>query len=236
MMQHLSHMLAWIWFDPFLLKKVERELKHYGAVFTGLASQAIHLEVVDSMDADSFIMCLKRFFGYSGNVRMLRSDIGSNFFGAGKELSKGFLEMDQKKIGKFLQNLGSDWIIWKKNSPAGNHFGGIWECQIRSARAVLESLLRSHGLNLNDEALNTLMIEVEAVVNSRPLTIETIAGGTSEAAISPLNLLTVKSKVVMTPPGSFRTPDLYSQRRWRRIQHIANEFWSRWKKEFLTLT
>ena len=78
------------------------------------------------------------------------------------------------------------------------------------------------------------MIEVEAIVNSRPLTIETIADGTSEAAISPSNLLTMQSKVVMPPPGSFGTTDLYSRKRWRRIQHIANEFWSRWRKEFLT--
>ena len=96
------------------------------------------------------------------------------------------------------------------------------------------SLLRTHGPSLNDETLNTLMIEVEAIVKSRPLTIETIADGTSEVAISPLNLLTMKSKVVMPPPGSFGTPDLYSRRGKRRIQHIANELWSRWRKEFLT--
>ena len=123
--------------------------------------------------------------------------------GAEKELSKGFLEMDQNKIRRFLQNLGSDWMIWKNNPPAGSHFGGIWECQIRSARTVLGSLLRTHGSSLNDEALNTLMIEVESIVNSRPLIIETIADGTSEAAISPSNLLTRKSKIVMPPSESF---------------------------------
>ena len=94
--------------------------------------------------------------------------------------------------------MSSDWIIWKKNSPAGSHFGGIWECQIRSARAVLESLLRTHESSLNDEALSTLMI---VIVNSRPLAIETIADGTSEAAISPSNLLTMKLKVVMRTGG-----------------------------------
>ena len=73
--------------------------------------------------------------------------------------------MNQNKIRRFLQNLISDWIIWK-NSPAGSHFGGICECQIRSARAVLESILKTHGSSLNDEALNTLMIAVEAIVNS----------------------------------------------------------------------
>ena len=141
----------------------------YDAIFTCLASRAIHLENVNSMDIDSFIMCLKRFIGCHGNVRMLRSDNGSNFIGAEKELSKDFLDMDQNKIRRFLQNLGSDWIIWKKNPPAESHFGGIWEHQIRSARVVLGSLLKTHGSSLNAEALNSLVIEVEAIVNSRPL-------------------------------------------------------------------
>ena len=141
----------------------------YDAIFTCLASRAIHLENVNSMDIDSFIMCLKRFIGCHGNVRMLRSDNGSNFIGAEKELSEDFLDMDQNKIRRFLQNLGSDWIIWKKNPPAESHFGGIWEHQIRSARAVLGSLLKTHGSSLNAEALNSLVIEIEAIVNSRPL-------------------------------------------------------------------
>ena len=92
--------------------------------------------------------------------------------------------MNQSKIRRFLQNLIGDWIIWK-NPPAESHFGGIYECQIRSARTVLPSLLKTYGSTLNDEALNTLMIAVEAIVNSRTLTIETIVDGTSEAAISP---------------------------------------------------
>ena len=56
------------------------------------------------------------------------------------------------------------------------------------------------------------------IVNSRPLTIENIVECTSEPAISPSNMLVMKSKVVMPPPGSFGTPNLYSRRRWKRIE------------------
>ena len=171
-------------FRPFVTKEGRNELKPDGAIFTCLAGWAIHLEVVNSMDTDSFIICLRGFIGCCRNVRMLSSDNRISFIGAEKELRKGFLEMDQDKIRTFLQNLVSDWIMWKKHPAAGSHFGGIWECQIRSGRAVLGSLLRTHGSSLNDETLNTLMIEVEAIVNSRPLTSETIADGTSETAIS----------------------------------------------------
>ena len=47
------------------------------------------------------------------------------------------------------------------------------------------------------------------------------------------NLLTMKSDVIISPPGVFSRPDLYSRRRWRRVQDIAGEFWSRWQKEFI---
>ena len=95
-------------FGPFVTKEGRKELKRCGPIFTCLASRAIHLEVVNSMDTDSFIMCLRRFIGCRGNMRMLRCDNGSNFIGAEKGLSKGFLEIDQNKIRRFLQNLGSD--------------------------------------------------------------------------------------------------------------------------------
>ena len=206
-------MLAWICLDLFVTEEDRKEIKRYGGIFTCLTIPVIHLEAVNSMDTDSFIMCLRNFIRRRGNVRMLRSDNESNFIGAEKEFSKGFLEMDQNNIRRFLQNLGNDWVIWKTNPPAGSHFAGIWEHQIRSERAVLGSLLRTYETSLYDEALNTLMIEVEAIVNSRPLTIETIANGTSEAAISPSNLLTIKSKVVIPPPGSFEISYFYSRRR-----------------------
>ena len=92
-------------------KEGGKELKRFFAIFTCLASRAIDLEVVNSIDTESFIMCLRRFIGRRRNVRILRSDNGSNFIGAEKELSKDFLEMDQNKIRRFLHNLGSDWII-----------------------------------------------------------------------------------------------------------------------------
>ena len=64
---------------------------------------------------------------------------------------------------------------------------------------------------------------------------ETISDPTSELPLSPANILTMKSKLVLPPPGEFSKPDLYRRKRWRRIQHVINEFWSRWRKEFLQL-
>ena len=81
--------------------------------------------------------------------------------------------------------------------------------------------------SLDDESLRTLMAEAEAVVNSRPLTVETISDVTSPLPLSSSNLITIKSNAVMPPPGRFESPDLYTQKQWKRVQHIVNDFWSR---------
>ena len=79
------------------------------------------------------------------------------------------------------------------------------------------------------------MVETEGILNSRPLTVEMISDSSSELPLSPANILTLKSKVVMPPPGEFSKPDLYCRKRWRCIQHVINEFSSHWRKEFLQL-
>ena len=110
---------------------------------------------------------------------------------------------------------------------------GVWERQIRTDRTILNALLKARKRSLNDETLHTLLIEVEAIVNSGLMTTETINGVQSHVTLSLSNLLTMKSKVVMPPTGSFGPADVYCRKRWRRTQPIENEFWARWPKEFI---
>ena len=212
-------------FGPFLIKEGRKELKRYGALFTCLTSRAVHIECTRSMDTDSFIQALRRFIARRGNIRILRCDNGSNFVGTEREFAKAFQKMDHQKIHYLLENLGSDYIIWHRNPPAASHIGGVWERQIRSARNILMSLLGIHGRGLNDEWLRTLFAEIEAILNSRPLTVETSGDVKSKQPLSPSNILTMKTKVVMPPPNEFVRAAESSRRRCRRVQHIANEFW-----------
>ena len=99
------------------------------------------------------------------------------------------------------------------------------------ATGILEGLLKIQGQSLNDEALRTLMAEVESIINSRPLTVETLSDINSQIPLSPSNLS--PSNLIPLSPSNHTKPDLYSRRRWRCMQHIAEEFWHRWRKEFL---
>jgi len=77
------------------------------------------------------------------------------------------------------------------------------------------------------------LTEAECIVNSAPITLESLSDPDS-LPLCPINLLTLKTKVVLPPPGTFQKQDLYCRKRWRQVQHLANEFWTRWKKEYLS--
>ena len=99
---------------------------------------------------------------------------------------RAFQEMNHTKIKHFLLENGADWLVWTRNRPTASHIGGVWEQQIKSARNILSSLPKT---SLNDEALTTLMTEVEAVLNSRPLATELLSDGNSLNPIRPSNIL-----------------------------------------------
>ena len=221
------------YFGPFNIKEGRKELKRYGALFTCMASRAVHIEVAATLETDSFISALRRFVCRRGPIRQLRSDQGTNFVGARRELKAALEELDHDKIRAELQRHDCDWFEFNMNVPSASHMGGVWERQIRSVRNVLAALLQSNGSQLNDESLRTLLCEAEAIVNSRPLTVDSLNDPLSLNPLTPNHLLTMKTKVVLPPPGVFQSADKYCRKRWRRVQHLANEFWVRWRKEYL---
>ena len=162
-----------------------------------------------------------------------RADQVTNFVGAKNELEAALREMNQDKIRRELLKSGCDWFSWKMNAPHYSHTGGVWERQIRTPRSVLTGLLQNHASQLDDESLRTLMIEVEAIVNSCPIATDDLTDPDSLDVLTPNHLLTMKSSVILSPPGNFQRADVYSRKRWRRVQQLTDEFWQRWKKGYL---
>ncbi len=221
------------YFGPWFIKDGRKEMKRYGVLFTCMASRAIHLECANSMDTASFINALRRFICRRGPIRQLRSDQGSNFIGARRELKEALAELDHMQIRSELLKNNCDWFSFRMNVPSASHMGGVWERQIRTVRSVMSAILDKNGAQLDDESLRTFLCESEAIVNSRPLSMNTLSDPNYPDPLTPNHLLTLKTKVVLPPPGMFESTDLYTRKRRRRVQHLANEFWSRWKKEFL---
>ena len=81
--------------------------------------------------------------------------------------------------------------------------------------------------------VQTLMCEVETIVNSRPIT-KVSSDPNDLEALTPNHLLLLKTKPNL-PPGLFNKEDLYVRRRWRQVQYMADLFWKRWIREYLPL-
>ncbi len=150
------------------LRGAAANAKRWGLVFTCLSSRGIHIEVLHSMDANSFICALRRFFAIRGPAAILRCDCGTNFVGAKSELDGSLKEMDKERVQRYVTEQGCEW---KFNPPHASHFGGVWERQIGTIRRVLDAMLLKIGAaQLDDELLLTLMAEVSSIVNNRPIT------------------------------------------------------------------
>ena len=213
-------------FGPFLVKKGRRQEKKYGCLFTCLEIRAIHIEKLDSLEADAFINALIRFSARRGTPELIRSDNGTNFTGAERELRETMQTWNRSPpVEKWFQ-----WrnIEWHFNPPASSHMGGVWERMIRTVRKVLTSVVGSQVLD--DERLATLFCEVESVVNSRPLTIVSDDPEDLEP-LTPEDLLLLR-KGARIPPGEFVERDCY-RRRWRHVQFLSDQFWRRWIQEYL---
>ena len=126
-------------------------------------------ETASSLTTDSFLNAYHRFVCHCSPVQQVRSNQGTNFAGAKNELEAALCEMNQDKICRELLKSGCDWFSSKMNAPHCSHMGGVWKRQIHTVRSVLTSLLQNHASQLDDESLRTLMIEVEAIVNSRSI-------------------------------------------------------------------
>ena len=148
------------YFGPFFIKEGRKEVKRYGVLFTCMSSRAVHIETSTTLETDSYINALRRFLAERGPVRQIRSDRGTNFVGAKRELADALKEMDHEKVSSHLLRENCDWIDMEMNVPLASHMGGSWERHIRTVRNVLAVLLQENGTKLDDESFRTLMKEV----------------------------------------------------------------------------
>ena len=216
------------YFGPIEVRRGRSTIKRYGVLFTCMSSRAVHLEIAYTLDTDSCIHALRRFVCRRGQVKQIRSDNGTNLVGAHAELKKALTSLDERKIQAALLPDGIDWSF---NPTAASHHGGVWERLIRSVRQVLNSTL--HQQSIDDEGLQTLFCEAEAILNNRPLS--TVSSDPHDLEpLTPNHILLLKTKPIL-PPGVFLKSDLYARRRWKQVQYMADLFWHRWTKEYLLL-
>ena len=143
-------------------------VKAYVCVFVSLSVKAVHLELVTDLTSEAFIACLRRFVSRRGYPSLLWSDHGTNFVGAKHELRE-FIEFfnkqkTQRTISEFCITKNIEWKLISESAP---HFGGIWESAVKGFKTQLKRIVGN--VKLTFEEMYTVLTQIEACLNSRPL-------------------------------------------------------------------
>ena len=209
------------------MRKNPKLHKRYGCIFTCLRYRAVHIELASDLTTDSFINAVTRFVAGRGPPRVIYSDNGSNFRGAETDVVQALKAWDQERIGRELLRRDIQWYF---NPPAASHQGGVWERLIRSVRKILHAMIGEHLVN--EETLVTFLVEVEKILNSRPIT--RVSSDPSDLEpLTPNHILLLRHNPC-SAPSEFEDSEKF-QARWKHVHILANEFWARWVKEYLPM-
>ena len=192
-----------------------------------LPSRSVHLEPLSAMDTSSFINALTRFISVRGPCKIIRSDQGSNFLGA-------INQMEGVDIGTLDKQLKIRNIKWILNPPHASHMGGSWERKIGSVRRVLEATFKVLGPRaLSYDEFTTVISEAAWIVNQTPLW-DISEDPNDPMPLSPAMILTLRTGNDVIKE-EFEQKDLlrYGKVRYKRVQYLADQFWVRWRKEYI---
>ena len=209
--------------------KIKTYYKAWVAIYICLCTKAIHIELITDLSSEGFLASFKRMTSRRGRVIKLYSDQGSNFVGASKELNRDFQIAQrswQEELQSTLSQLGTSWFFIP---PASPHFGGLWEAGVRAIKAHLYRI--SNDIRFTYEELNTLLVQIEGVLNSRPLC-SMSDNADDYNALTPSHFL-IGEPIISHPERSFEMSKISCLKRWQYIQKLFQQFWHSWSHDYL---
>ena len=202
--------------------------KRYICVFSCLLTRAVHLEPVNSLDTDGFLMAMTRFCKRRGTPEFIVTDNGSNFTAAERQLREATCTIDQDRLTTHSELRD---VQWHFNPPRTPHFGGVVETMVKAVKRALWHVL--HQAGLTDEEFSTALVHAEAMLNSRPLT--TVSSDSDDPeALTPNHFLMGRAAAVTHLEAE--TEDLekvHPRRRWLFLQVLTRQVWKRWLREMV---
>ncbi|XP_035230645.1 uncharacterized protein LOC118202587 [Stegodyphus dumicola] len=176
----------------------------------------------------SFIAALKRFVSRRRNPTEVHSDCGTNFIAADKELKRVINSLKENElVNKYCSTEGIKWIF---NPPAAPHFGGLWEAAVKSTKLHLKRTIGEQLLT--QEEFTTLLAQIEACLNSRPLC--PLSEDPSEfSALTPGHFL-IGIPLTALPEESLHDQKIPILQRWKLVEKMFQSFWKRWSYEYIS--
>ncbi|XP_017485298.1 PREDICTED: uncharacterized protein LOC108373869 isoform X2 [Rhagoletis zephyria] len=202
-------------------------VKGYVAVFVCFTTKAVHLELCSNLTSEAFLAAFARFVGRRGYPATMMSDNGKTFVGAKRATEKEFITFSKEVSREIVKRYAAQGINWKFIPPSAPHMGGLWESAVKSFKTHLKKTAGSHKFTF--EEFTTLLIRIEAVLNSRP--ISPLSQDPSDfTALTPGHFL--KGSPLLSLPES-NHENLSLLNRWEKVKVLHHQFSRRWKEDYL---
>ncbi|KRX56042.1 Pro-Pol polyprotein, partial [Trichinella sp. T9] len=219
---------------PLYVKEGRTISKIYIYLFTCMATRAIHLEPTSDMTAQSFLAAFRRFISRRGKPSVVQTDNFRTFKLADKYIQDLFRGDEKQKIARAITEEKIEWRFSCERAP---WCGGYWERLVRSVRTALRKVLAK--ALVSREELVTILCEIEARINARPLT--TISDDSNDLEpLTPFHFLTGRTLMELPDMTTRRlvgkkstSTTMTLRRRWYYQRKILRHLWQRWRKEYL---
>lgn len=219
---------------PFQIKHTDKDgnvivtVKAWTAVFVCMKTRAVHLDIVEDLTSSAFIACYERFVARRGPCYKLYSDNGTSFIGAEKEIARAYKEWQKDGTVDSIANRGTQWIFM---TPAAPHQGGIYEAAVKSMKYHMKRIIGPRVMEYRQ--FQTLLCNIEAALNSRPLTPLT-DDPDDLLALTPGHFLINRPFAAVPEFRYVNESNVEGKKLWIERQKMFKHFWERWHKEYLT--
>lgn len=203
-----------------------RLVKVYIVLFVCFTTKAIHLELVGDLTSNNYLQALRRFMSRRGKPLNIYSDNGTAFVGAYNEIAE-FLKRNCDSIS---DSAAQDGITFHFIPAYAPHFGGLWEAGVKSTKYHLLRVLGN--CNLTYEELNSILIQIEGILNSRPLT-PLSSNPEDLLPLTPGHFL-IGRPLTSLPVKDLRDHSTSHLTRHQRLEQLRQHFWTRWSKEYVS--
>ncbi|XP_055604236.1 uncharacterized protein LOC129752489 [Uranotaenia lowii] len=186
--------------------------------------------MVYSLTSESFINALKRIVGRRGRVADIYCDNALTFVGANRLLQESKQDFDKMHSSDELgTHCADNGIVFHFNPARSPHFGGLWEAAVKSFKHHLYRVMQTTVLNIDD--FNTLLIQVEAVMNSRPLTPRS-SEPDDVVALTPGHFI-VGEPLVSLPEVDISELPINRLNSFQQMQQRVQHFWQAWSRDYI---
>ena len=186
------------------------------------------MELTSGLSVEAFLLAFRRFTGRRGVPATLHSDNAKTSKSSSREVQR---IIRSEELWHYLTNKQIQWNFIIEKAP---WWGGFWERLVRSIKRPLKKVLGRATLGFNE--LNTILIEIEAVINSRPITYVYDDEESISYPLTPSDLIYGR-RITCTPNASHYEIVNTNESLTRKAchhKHMLRQLTTQWQKEYLT--